>query len=145
MKQKFLFGFAIVIIVLLSNSCSKSSNSDNNVIDRGCGCNTDSIVHVFLNQEGTISFDSANYVGAQLPRGWYFSCASDSTYYATCGICNPGLKVFKSLTDTITKPTKSINVRMSGKITKLCSDENYGFHPIEWLSYHIIIDSINKK
>ncbi|MBS1559956.1 MAG: hypothetical protein JST69_14655 [Bacteroidetes bacterium] len=137
------------MLLTVTVSCHKSD-----VKKIGCGCNSDSIWHYvaydnfggYNNYNATMGYDTvfkrnAWFIGVTIPN---------TNYNASLKICNPEYVSVKAITDTIPKkngiPVRGVSIVFSGKIKRLCSNENQCFgcdaYLPEILFGYLIIDSI---
>lgn len=117
-------------------------------IDKGCGCDTDSTTY-YVNYDNFRGYQYNAwllYVTKNNQNAWFMSVEIPNTNYgAICKICNPDLPVIRAFTDTSSRNT-GIPIKFSGKIKKLCPDENWGFVTLpETLLTYITIDSLKKQ
>ena len=127
-----LFAFAIV---LQSNSCKKSKPAP----DKGCGCNTATIVQAVTDINAQLGYISDSYT-----TGWFLKFAAGNNFYNLSKICNTDLPKLKVITDTLNH-ANYVNVKFSGKIKDLCDGETFGFNNGYLFYYYLTLDDITKQ
>ena len=133
MKPLSTFFIIVAFIFLTGSHCKKSK------ADTGCGCNTNSVVHSFINRDGILYFNTS-----QNQNAWFITIEFPpySQKYI-CRICNPYHSLVKAITDTMSA-NQSVFVLFSGKLTNLCPGESFGFQPANISPFYITIDSLKK-
>ena len=99
-----------ILITTTNSSCKK--HKDN--IDKGCGCNTATIVQSVTDINAKLGYVSDQYV-----TGWVLSFPAGNNFSNFCKICNPDLTKLKAITDTMNHAS-ILNVKFSGKAKDLC-------------------------
>lgn len=145
MKRNFIHASIVAILTFfVFSSCKKNNNN----IDPGCGCGTDSVWHyATYDNFGGYNYNAwLLYVTQNNQNAWFMSVQIPSANYgAICKICNPDLPAIKAFTDTSSKKL-GIPVHFAGKLKKLCANESWGFTTLpETLLADITIDSLKKN
>ncbi len=127
----FLF---FLIFLVTTNGCKKTKP-----IDKGCGCNTATIVQTVTDINAALA-----YVNNQGYEGWYLFFPAGSNFNNQCKICNLNLPKLKAITDTMSH-SNTINVKFSGKAKDLCDGESFGFNNGFLFYYYMTLDDIIKQ
>ena len=158
MKKNILLLNLLVCLLFVAISCSKSDAVHNNplpqnIIDSGCGCNTDSVKGYATyskfygnNYKGYLSYISY----ANVP-GWYLNINITDSPWSWWGgvgkVCNPNLASIKAITDTSSR-LYSIPIKVAGTTKKLSSSEapSFGLSDFQQTFYFdIVVDSMQKR
>ena len=136
MKTLSIILFAsIIIFTTTSSSCKK--HKDNPVVDKGCGCTTDSISYTPVNWVGTLG-----YLNNQYQQAWFVNIKFPNNAAWLCKVCN--LDKAQSIINTITT-NDTVSVKFSGKLRPFCSDEYIGIYTGIVVPYHLTIDSLKRN
>lgn len=154
----------VVVGLLVGSSCEKGSHtpstpdcgtnsiSSDSVITN-CGCNSDSVWHyVTYNNFGGFSYTAMIGFDTVYKRNAWFIGVNipNENYSALLKVCNPDCPSIKAITDAIPIengiPVKGVSITFSGKMKRLCPNENQCFgcnlYFPETLFGYIIIDLI---
>lgn len=137
-----------ISIFLSAFLISSISGCKKNVIDKGCGCNTDS-VSAYVSYDNFLGYNYngyLNYLSDGNQPGWYVGVnIPNSNYFGISKICNPGIPSIKAFTDTSSKKYL-IPVYFAGELKKLCPGETFGLWTLpETVFFYITIDSLTKR
>ncbi len=128
---------AIALTFLIS--CRKPSQS----IDKGCGCNTDSVWHyATYNNFGGHAYEAGIGYSSYL-HGWVIGVIIPNTQYqltATLKVCNTDLPAVKAIMQT----GGSAHISFAGKLRVPCPEDDFGPRLPESLTGFITIDSLKK-
>lgn len=146
MKKIILLFLSIFLICsCLIFSCHKAKS----FVDKGCGCNTDSVWHYayYDNFGGFNDYEAHLYYNPDY-NAWFIGVNIPNTDYgALLEICNQELPAIRSLTDTSSR-RYPISIKFAGKLTQLCPDQpaDFGYMFVsETLCANVIIDSLKKR
>ena len=136
--MKKILTFAVLSVIILFAvfiSCRKSSE------DPGCGCNTDSVWHyAYYNNFGGYSSYNANLIFDSIQKSWFITVSIPNTNFgASLKVCNTDLAAVKSIIDK-----GGGSILFSGKLKRLCPNDNFGMTLPEILNGYIVIDSLKK-
>lgn len=136
MKRIIVLSFVVLTFLTFTNSSCKK-NKDNT--DKGCGCNTATIVQSVTDINAKLGYVSDQYV-----TGWVLSFPAGNSFSNFCKICNLDLTKLKAITDTMNH-ANILNVKFSGKAKDLCDGESFGYNNGSVFYYYISVDDIVKQ
>jgi hypothetical protein len=133
MKIALIFLISMTTFIFLLFSCKKSGNNGN----IGCGCNTDSVRYVAINQKGMFRYDS-------IRNGWGITIQFPRTTVSyECKICNTDLSSVADIINTH-QQRDSISIIFTGKLKHPCPEEIDFIYIPERLQFDITIDSLTR-
>ena len=127
----FLF---FLIFLVTTNGCKKTKP-----IDKGCGCNTATIVQTVTDINAQLGYISDSYT-----TGWFLKFPAGNNFYNLSKICNVDLTKLMAITDTMNH-ANLVNVKFSGKAKDLCNGESFGFNNGFLFYYYMTLDDIIKQ
>lgn len=131
MKKVLIHLLFIVSIFVQSISCKKKP------INYSCGCDATDIKYEMKNIAGTFSYYQHN-------SKWVFSYQPIPGNHSNYFPCNTDQDSIKAILKGASQ-NQIIQVKISGKVKKVCSDEDFGVISGVTTFDYIIIDSIKRN
>lgn len=135
MKKILIIVVSVVTFLAITIVSCKKHNSP--AIDKGCSCNTDSVIYHITDWTGTLG-----YINNQYEQGWAINIRFPGNAAWICKLCN--VPKAQNLINGITT-NDTIPVKFSGKLTNYCSDEPTAIYSGIVVPYHLNLDSLKRN
>ena len=131
MKKLLISLLFVVSILVQSISCKKKP------INYSCGCDATDIKYFIKNIEGTLSYYQHN-------SKWVFSYQPIPGNHSNYFPCNTDQDSINAILK-VANQSQIFQVKISGKVKKVCSNEDFGIISGVATFDYIIIDSIKRN